>query len=188
MNLEELGLTKEEAQERVINHICDRLLLVVGFDDEGEEYGFNRPSTLAQKLDAKIKQRIDEGVAALAEKHILPNAVAYLEKLTLQSTNKWGEVKGQKLTFIEYLTERAEAYLTEVVSFQGKTKEEDGYNFKGAQTRLTYIVNQHLQYSIETAMKKAVVEANKGLGDALAETAKIQLESIAKKLKVNVTT
>ena len=44
-------------QERVIERICDRLLLnkVIGFDDEDDKFAFDRPSTLAQKLDAKIK-------------------------------------------------------------------------------------------------------------------------------------
>jgi len=184
MNLQEIGFTQEELQERVIDRICDRLMLAEYQDEDGEP--FIRSSTFQDKLNTKIRERIDASIAALAERHVLPNATEYIEKLTLQQTNKWGEKTGQPVTFIEYLTQRGEAYLTEEVSFEGKAKGQDSYNWRGAQTRLTYLVNNHIQYSIETAMKEAAKSAYGALGSALAETAKIQLRKIAENLKVGV--
>ena len=61
MQLEELGFTQEELQQKVIETICDRLLNTTTADEDGEP--FIRPSTLQTKLDAVIKERIDVAVA-----------------------------------------------------------------------------------------------------------------------------
>lgn len=95
-------------------------------------------------------------------------------------------------TFIEYLVKRAEAYLTEKVDFQGKSKDENGSysSFSPSQTRIAHMVHQHLSYSIESAMKNAVQTANSAIAIGIAETVKIKLAEIQKgiqaSIKVNV--
>ena len=186
INLKDLGITKKELQDRVVNQICNDLMLEIAYDEDGE-YNVNSP--IAIELRGIIKQGINDKVKAIADKHILPNVNQYIENLTLQATNKWGESTGQSLTFIEYLVQQAEAYLTEKVNYAGKSQSEcDSYSFKGTQTRLTHIVHQYLHDEIENAMKQAVKNANDVITQGIQETVKIKLAEISEKLKVAVST
>jgi hypothetical protein len=186
LTLESIGLTQDELQERLIDALCDRLLTTVYFDDDGDET--LQGSRLKKQLQSQVEKKIDAAINAIAEKHILPNVATYLENLVLQQTNEWGEKKREPVTFIEYLVQRAEHYLNETVSHDGKGKAEGGYQWSGAQTRVAYLVHHHLQYSIETAMKQAVKDANSVIVGGLAETVKMKLKEVSDKLTVGVST
>lgn len=187
ITLESLGLSKEAIEEKLIAHLAQEVLTEIqyDYDDDGSEY--RAKSTLAKKLDAIIKQHIDATINALAEKHVLPNVTRYIENLTLQTTNQWGEKRGQPVTFIEYLTQRAEDYMQEKVSYDGKSRNEaNSYSWNGTQTRITHMVHQHLHHSIETAMKQALQIATSGIATGLQETVKTKLAEVSQKLKVEV--
>ncbi|MDN7913721.1 hypothetical protein [Burkholderia cepacia] len=186
LDLEALGFTKEELQQRVIDQVSKSILSSVGWDDEDGEYDVE--SKFTKTIQQRVIKHVDNTINALAEKHVLPNVADYIENLTLQATNKWGERTGEKLTFIEYLTQRAEAYMTEKVNHSGKSKAEDSYSWSGTQTRITYLVNQHLHFSIERAMKDALQIANSAISTGIQETVKLKLGEIAQSLKVSVAT
>lgn len=183
-DLEEIGLSKAELQERVIDSMASRLLESISENDEGQG---SYPTALQMKLQDFCKKAINDAVSAMAEKHILPNVTAYVENLTLQEHNKWGEKSGKSLTFIEYLVERANTYMQEKVDYQGKSKEESGsYSFDGRQTRITYIVHQHMRHSIESAVRKMLESANAQISGGIQETVKLSLERITKNIKIGV--
>ncbi len=188
LNLESLGFKKEEILQKVVEQVADRVLEGKYYDPENDEDGV-MPTRFAKDIEKKILERIDAAVSALADKHVLPNAATYVENICLQETNSWGEKTGTKMTFIEYLVKRAEKYLTEQVSFDGKAKtESNGYSWTASQTRITHLVHQHLHYSIETAMKQAVQEANSAIARGIHETVRLKLNEIATSIKVAVTT
>lgn len=180
MTLDELGLTQDQLQEMVVDRIADKCLLSM-CPDEGEV-----SSTLRRELDATIKATVDTTIQAFGEKHVLPNVTAYVESLTLQATNEWGEKRGEPLTFVEYLVSRAEAYMQEKVSHNGKSKSEDSYGWSGTQTRITHLIHQHLHFHISTAIQKAVGDVNSQLAKGLAETVQIKLAEIGKSLQITV--
>ena len=186
VTLESLGISKEAIEQKLVEHLAEQLLTEIQYDyDNDNEY--RARSQLAKKLDALVKQHIDKTINALAEKHILPNVSSYIENLTLQTTNQWGEKKGTPVTFIEYLTQRAEDYMQEKVNFEGKSKAESGgYSWSGTQTRITHLVHQHLHYSIENAMKDALKVATSSIAVGLQETVKVKLNEVSQKLKVEV--
>ena len=185
LDLESLGFTTAELQQRVIDQIVDQMMQEPTEDDDGRT--FLRRSSFQQSLNAQIKAHIDATVERLAEQHVLPNVAQYIENLTITKTNQWGEKTGGTFTFIEYLVRRAEEYLTEKVNYEGKGKDEaGGYSWTGKQTRVTYLINKHLQHSIEAAMKDAVAKANSVLVVGLQETAKAKLSEIAQSLQVSV--
>ena len=187
IDLESLGISKEELQNRVIDALCDKLLNERYFDEDGENAIAS--STFGVKLTKVIKDRIDSQIAALAEEHVLPNVKTFIDNLVLQQTTEWGTKVGRPVTFIEYLTHQAETYMTEQVNYEGKSKNQsDGYSWKGTQTRLTNLVHQHLHYSIETAMKDALKIANNAIAQGIQETVKIKLAEIAAQLKVEIKT
>ena len=187
IDLAALGFTKEELQDRVIDQIVQSVMYGRYSDEDGDETF--RDSRFKQELDKRVQARIDDTINALAEKHILPNVSAYIEELTLQQTNQWGEKKGAPVTFVEYLVQRAQAYMQEQVDHDGKDKASSNSSYwSGKQTRITYLINNHLHYSIESAMKNALQVASGEIARGIHETARVKLNEIAASMKVGVTT
>lgn len=185
ITIEQLGFTQEELQQRVIDQMCRQLLTQAGYDEDGNET--THQTTLDRSLRELVRKQIDETINALAEKHVLPNVTNFIETLTLQETNKWGEKTATPVTFIEYLTKRAEAYMQEMVNYEGKGKKENDYgSWSGTQTRITYLVHQHLHYSIDTAMKQAMKEANSAIAKGIQETVKLKLAEVSAAIEVGV--
>src|SRR5665648_119368 len=115
ISIEELGITKEDLTERVIDKIAGDFL-----DDDGY-------STLIERsINKRVQEAIDSAVKTVGEKVIDPNVAAMVEELTLQKTNDYGEKRGEPVTFIEYLTEMAQKYMVEKVDYQGRTRDELG--------------------------------------------------------------
>lgn len=184
LDLQQLGFTKEELQQKVVDQICRQLMESVGYDEEGDPVPGH--SAFSRQINDAVRTRIDTAVNALADKHILPNVTQYIENLTITATNKWGEKIKEPITFIEYLTERAEHYLTEQVNSDGKSKGEDTYNWSAKQTRITHLVHQHLHYSISRAMEEALKIANSAIATGIQETVKLKLAEISSGLQVAV--
>lgn len=185
--LQALGITPDELISRIVDKATAELLSSEAYDEDGEPTGGRFASQLRRKLDQNIAKHIDAKLDDLAQQHVLPNVAAYIENLTLQETNKWGERTGQSLTFIEYLTQRADAYMREEVNFEGRAKSEaNGCSWNKATTRVAYMVNKHLHYSIETAMKTALTHANSTISKGLEEAVKVALANATAGLKVSV--
>lgn len=181
--LEMFGFTREELQDRVVDQLCSQVMHGKIWNEDGED--LDADSTFARKLRESVEKQINTTIEALAAKHVLPNVAAYIENLTLQETTKWGEKKGEPLTFIQYLVQRAEAYMNEQVNYEGKSKgEADSYSWTGKQSRITHLIHKHLHYSIETAMKDALAIANTAFTRGIEETAKIKLAEMSTALKV----
>jgi len=187
MNLEELGITKEHIFDRLVEKLAADVMVATNKDEDG--YPWQGASEFAQQLNKAVAEAICAKVAAVADEHVAPQVSELVEGVTLQATNKWGEAKGQSLTFREYLVDRAERYMTEKVDYNGKTKgESGGFSWTGTQTRVTHLVNKHLHYSISTAMEGALKSANSRIVTGLEETVKMKLAEIANSLKVAVST
>lgn len=188
LTLESLGLSREDITERVVNQLANAFLYRKDIDVDGEETEV--PSTIKQKLDKVIKDRIDAGIEQLADKYIIPNAESMIENITLQKTNEWGQAKKDEkpLTFIEYLIQRAEFYMDEPVDYFGKTKKQGDYNWRAGTTRISYLVDSYLQSRIETAMKEILKDANNILVGGIKKAVEMKLAEVQHSLKVNVTT
>jgi hypothetical protein len=189
MDLESLGFTKDDVEKKLLDRLCGELLgSGVVYDDEEEGSPRQVRSAFRQKLEKAIQAQIDASIAKIIDEHIKPHVDEIVSGLTLQATNKWGEAKGERLTFIEYLVQRAEAYMTEEVNFQGKTRARESCSWSAAQTRIAWMVHQHLQYNIEVAMKKALANANSTIVVGLQEAVKIKLKEVSDSLTVSVQT
>lgn len=186
ISLESLGITKADLENRIVKKAVEDLLTGVDFDEDGDEWRTRSP--IAKKIDALVKQRIDETITKLADTHILPNVASFVENLTLKATNRWGESTGTKLTFIEYLTQQADAYMREEVNYEGKPKGTDSYSWTGRTTRVAFMVDKHLHYSIEKAMQNALATANASIVGGLKGAVDKALAEVTQKLKVEVKT
>ena len=186
INPEDLGFTREEMAQRVARVMADDLMANWWLDDDDRSVTTGS-SAFAKEMEKRVLACVNTAIEDIAAKNVLPNVGDYIEKLCLQETNKWGEATGRKLTFIEYLVERAEAYMQEKVDYKGKSKAEaGGFPFTGTQTRITHLVHQHLHYNIETAMKKALETANAAIVGGIEGAVKIKLAEIVNGLKIKV--
>ena len=185
INLQALGFTKEELQNRVIDRICAQVLRGTFHDEDGSPY--EGTSQFGQQLNAFVQEQISAQIAAMAEAHIAPNVAEFVENLVLEETNQWGEKKGKKWTLVEYIVERATQYMQEPVDYSGKGKgKRDSYSWKSEGTRLAHMVNKHLHYTIENAVEEMLRSANKQLADGIEGTVKTQLAKLTKSIKVGV--
>lgn len=188
IDLKSLGFTNEELQERVIDRICESLLSSMEYDPDSDRE-FPVANRFQNEIKKRVEVRINETINALAEKYVLPNVAQYIEELTIQTTNNYGEKKGEPVTFIEYLVSRAKAYMQEQVDSSGRSNAESTTPYwSGKQTRITMLVHKHLADSVETAMKDAMTVATGEVARGIHETARMKLNEIAASLKVKVTT
>ena len=186
ITLESLGLSKEEIQNRVIDQIVRSALTSLSWDEDGDDVEIS--SKFSRTIEDACRARIDQKINELGEQYVLPNVDRYVETLTLQETNRWGEKKGASVTFVEYMVERAEAYITEPVNFEGKSKAEaGGYSWSKSQSRISHMIHQHLHYSIETAIKTMLKDANANIVGGLEAALKAKLEELQKAIKIAVT-
>lgn len=189
LTLESLGLSQEEITTRVVDRMVDRLLTAYDYDEDGKEAP-SGPTKFMTALQQQVKAKVDQAIEDIAAKNVLPNVAGYVETLCMQETNKWGEKTGKAQTFTEYLVARAEKYLTEEVNYEGQSQAEarDSYGWRKSQTRVSHLVHKHLQYSIDTAMKAALANANSAIVGGLEQAVKIKLNEVAAALKVEVKT
>lgn len=187
LTLESLGLDQDKLAEKLVDRLAQNMLTSIGYDEDGGDWFGTSP--FARKLNDMVKARLDQVVNDLADKHVLPRVNEMVEGLVLQQTNQWGEKVGTPVTFIEYLTQRAEVYMQEPVNYEGKTQKESGsYGWSKAQTRITHLVEKHLHYSIDSAMKDALKIANSAIATGIEQTVKTKLSEITQGLSVAVKT
>lgn len=184
LTLESLGIDENVLIGRLVDRLAENVLTSLHYDEDGGEWRGSNP--FANKLTSMVTNRLNQVVEELAGKHVLPRVSEMVESLVLQKTNQWGEKVGQPITFIEYMTQRADAFMREEVNYDGKTKGQDSYSWRKAGTRVEYLIDKHLQYNIEKAMVAAVSDANKSLIEGLKEAVNIKLGQIAVQLKTEV--
>lgn len=191
MTLEELGLSQQEIQQRVIDRVAEKLLEKIGIDrdeETGSEDEITIPTSLQTKLETRCKEAVDAAIKDIGDKHILPRVSELIESSVLQKTNEWGQKSGSAKTFTEYLVERAQAWIQDEVDYEGKTKEQSSScSFKKSGTRVGYMVEKHLQYSIERAMKDALQTANSAIAGGIENAVKIKLQEVLNGIKTTVT-
>ena len=185
LTFESLGLSKEDVAERVVETIAERILKETTYDEDGDPKSF--PSKVEKTLRELVQERVNKRVEEIAEAEIIPKLTDYIDNLTFTKTNSYGEPKAAPQTLREYLTEKAEKYLTEDVNYNGKTKSEEGYNWSKNTTRILYLVREHLQYEVKTVLEKALKEANSQIAGGIQGAIKISLEQILAGIKVGIT-
>lgn len=184
ISLSALGLTEERLADRLVEKLAQHMLSSLQYDeDDGEWHGESR---FAKRLSDQVAAKMNKIVDDLGEKHILPRVTEMVENLTIQQTNQWGEKRGEAVSFIEYLTQRADHWMREEVSYDGKTKGQDPYSWRKAGTRVEYMIDRHLQHSISTAMQNALSAANQTIIGGLKDAVNIKLGEIAVQLKTEV--
>ena len=184
IDIKDFGIDEAKVFNAVVDRIADQLItepLMNEFGDEVSEESF-----FAKKVQKSVQSRIDEAVTALADQYIAPDLTKFLEEFCVQETNSWGEKKGKKFTFVEYLVERANRWFIEPVNYNGKTKSEsrDSYNWRSDTTRTAYMINDHLKYELKRALETAFKDLNKSVAAGLDGAVKMELAKVLKNINI----
>lgn len=183
--LNALGISPEELGDRIVDQAVAALLSSTGFNPDTEEET-RYESRFKREIEARIQKAVDEKIAALAAEHLIPRVGEMIEKANLRKTSNYGEPKGEPMTFIEYIANRAEAYMSEKVNSAGKTKEESDYQWREAGPRLTILMRGYIQDTLEKHAKAALTDVNKVIAANLEKAARDAIQSAANGLKVAV--
>ena len=185
--LEALGVSAEDLAERIIDQAVHALLYSTGFNPDTEEE-VTYENKFKKAIEAKIQQTVDTKIAAVAAEHILPKVGDLIEQANMRQTSKYGEQKGEPMTFKEYIAYRADAYMTEDVNLQGQSKNEcsDSYNWRSQGPRMTVLMRNYVKDSMESAAKAAVTDINKVIAKNIEKAAKDAIASTVANLKVAI--
>ncbi len=172
-----MGCTEQEIAEKMLGQAVEQIL---GVDCDGDFDG----KSFHTQMQNRIQDTLDAQVAKIGEEKILPQIIGMTENLILQETNRWGEKKGQPVTFTEYMVQQVDHWIREEVNHAGKTKAEDSYGWRKNTTRIAYMIHEHLQYNISTAVKKALGDLNASVAGGLQKAVMIQIEQTLGQLKI----
>jgi hypothetical protein len=139
----------------------------------------------------RVQETVDGALNAAAQGALEPILRGEIEKISLQRTNEWGEEKGEAITFVEYMTERAAAWIKEPVDSRGRDRSHRDYDNvyrKNGTTRIAFMIDEHLRFSIESAMENALKTANDSMVGGLKAAVVQSLNEIHARLKVTVKT
>lgn len=159
LTLEQIGLTQEELQQRVIEAIASQLLEENLEDEDGDTY--SRKTSLHTKLREAIIARVDEKVGLLATMTTASQLPQYLNDLVFTRTNGYGEAKepGEKLR--AHIDRLVGEYLSVQVTSDGNTAR---YRDDKTTSRLEWILGKH----VRGLVKEAIDTYLKHAGDIIA--------------------
>lgn len=182
-----LGLTEEQIIDKLITKMSSDLL-DGGLDEEADdEFASRVRAKTMRKLNEQIERQITATVTKIGDEEIAPRVEDLIRGFELQATTTWGEKKGTPISFTEYLVQRAAAYVQEPVDHHGKNKAESSSSyFTGSSTRIAYMIDKHLQYSIQQAIQQAVADLNTSVAKGLHKSVLDAINSVTSKLKVDV--
>ena len=185
--LEALGLDTTELGNRIVDQAVQALLSSTGFNPDSEEE-YSCESQFKREIHQRVKDAVDAKITAIAEEHLIPRIGEMIETADMRQTNRYGEPTSPSLTFKEYIASRAEAYMSEDVDYNGKSKSESGdsYNWRTNGPRLTVLMRSYIRDTLEKSAKAAVADVNKVIAKNIEKAAVDAIHATASSIKVQV--
>lgn len=185
--LKSLGISPEELGNRIVDQCVESLLSGAGFDPDTEQET-RYETKFKREIEARIKAAVDAKISAIAAEHLIPRVGEMIEKADMRKTNAWGEAVSAPMTFKEYIAHRAEAYMSEDVNYEGKSKEDkgDSYNWKSCGPRLLVLMRNYIRETMETHAQAAVIDINQVIAKNIQKSAQDAIASATAALKVVV--
>lgn len=185
--LEALGISPGELGNRIVDQCVEALLSTTGFSSEiGEEERYE--SRFKREIVKRLMGIVDEKITALAAVHLIPRVGEMIEAANMGQTSRFGELKTPPMTFLEYISQRAEVYMSENVDCDALSKDEatNSYNWRSAGPRLTVLMRMYIRETLEKHAKAAVTDVNKVIAKNIENAARDAITAAAASLKVTV--
>lgn len=185
-SLEALGITAEDLTQRIVDQAVESLLESSGYDPENDRET-TYESRFKREIEKRLQEAVDAKISALAAEHLVPKVGELIEKTNMRKTNQYGEPKGESMTFIEYIASRADAYMSEDVDYNGKSKAESGdsYNWRSCGPRLTVLMRNYIRDTLEKHAKQAITDVNQVIAKNIEKAARDAITSAASAIKVS---
>lgn len=184
--LETLGITKEDLIERIVGRAVNEMLSSSGFDPESDS-DVSYESKFQRAIQERVQKAVDLKISQIAEIHLIPKVGQIIENLNLRRTNNYGEPKGEPMGFVEYIASRADAYMSETVNSDGKSKEESSGSFwRGSNTRVAHLVRCYIQSTLESHAKAALKDVNAVIVKGFEKAARDAITAAASAVKITV--
>jgi hypothetical protein len=189
IDLSALGLTPEILREQIITRAVDRIVTISlngpGDDlDEDNEYAAVDLPNVATLVQKQVAAHVEKITSRIGDEIVAPKVESLIETLTFTKTSQWGEPKAEPKTWREMLVEKAEGYLSEPVNYDGETKSQGSHNWRHHTTRVAHLVEKHIQYEIDKAIKAALADANSKIAGGILGAVRLSLQEALGKLSV----
>lgn len=184
MDLTALGISPDELRAQIVDKAAEKLLA-----DYAEANGIVDDEDIFSIFDKRMRSAIEgkmtEIVNRTARDVVEPRLVAMIESMTFPETNRYGEAQKPPKTWREKLIEMAEGWLGETVNYDGKTQKQESFgHFRAHSTRVAFMVERHLQYAIDSAIKTALADVNSKIAGGIAGAVRISLQETLAGLRV----
>ena len=151
--------------DAIINQIADKI--ISKYESCQMEIIESKITDALSKVDSKIQETIDKKVNEIAENLLNRNITIY---------DKWGDTIKENVNIMDMFKQKMDNFLSEKVDENGKT---DGY--RRGQTRIDYLVNKNITYSMERKVNEAAAQVSKKIEEYVNKTLKQQIgEEVSK--------
>ena len=151
--------------DEIISQIGDKI--ISKYESDQMEVIESKITDALSEVDSKIQETIDKKVNEIAENLLNRNITIY---------DKWGDIKKENVNIMDMFKQKMDNFLTEKVDENGKT---NGYRCE--QTRIDYLVNKNITYSMERKVKEAATQVSKKIEEYVNKTLKQQIgEEVSK--------
>ena len=151
--------------DEIVSQIGDKI--VEKYESSQMEAIESKITDALSKVDSKIQETIDKKVNEIAENLLNRNITIY---------DKWGDVKKENVNIMDMFKQKMDNFLSERVYENGKT---NGYGRE--QTRIDYLVNKNITYSMERKVNEAAAQVSKKIEEYVNKTLKQQIgEEVSK--------
>lgn len=167
--IEQLGITKEDIEKKVVEAVVDDLHL--NYD--------HLISDAVEQVKAFAKKSLEEGIEKQCTEAIGNDTEAFLASIKFAEHTRWGDRIGSEKSLKEYAVDYATKWLTDRVDAYGKPS-----NSGSASPRLVRIINSHLKSSLEQKIDKIMSNAHEHFGQSLKEVLENRINEIVSRMKV----
>ena len=151
--------------DEIISQIGDKI--ISKYESDQMEVIESRITDALSEVDSKIQETIDKKVNEIAENLLNRNITIY---------DKWGDIKKENVNITDMFKQKMDNFLSERVDENGKT---NGY--RREQTRIDYLVNKNITYSMECKVNEAAAQVSKKIEEYVNKTLKQQIgEEVSK--------
>lgn len=188
---EQLGITKEEMQERIVQAIATTLITsreTMWTEWDEEEEG-DVPTSFGKKMQEHIEKTLQERLDLMFAQFVKPGLHDVIDKMTFQESNRWGEPRKEAETFKEFFARVMEEHLKEDVDSKGQTRagaKRSGRTFYKEGTRLEVAIGHYLNSHVRDAVNGIVAEGDKQMSILLKDLITETMVTAAKKLTVTI--
>ncbi len=130
-------------------------------------------ASLTRQLSERLEAQLRGDIMDIVRERIVARADALIDEVLagpIVETSRWGERKGQPMTILELVEDRAKGALVRKVNHKGHP---DNY---GKQTYIDFVVNQGIRHHVHKQVTEIASAALESFDDLIAEQVKAALK------------